>query len=335
MRTWKAPTAGQIRVTGNARKADDAGAGDGVRVAVYKNGTQVWPASGWNTIGAADFTGVSHDLTLTVAANDLVRFVVNRNSTNVNDATSWDPLVQYDTYSASSGFSSTQGANRWSYSAWNGTSFTPMTWDAANSRWKGAATYTLVGSNWQHPDTTDSARIWTAPSTGTVRLTGTAALQYGTAGDGVRIKILKNGVQVWPSSGWKSIAYNDTSGIAHDLALPVTTGDTVAFVVNRNGTNTSDATLGTRWCGTRRPEKRRPTRPPGIRASAPSTESVLALDGEVRAADGAGELRPLAGELEARRQLLGCSMSSESLKPTARLPASSSVYSRLTDRPLS
>ena len=243
VRTWTAPAAGQIRVTGNARKADDAGAGDGVRVAIYRNSTQVWPSSGWTTIGPADFTGVSHDLTLTVAANDVIRFVVNKNSTNTNDTTSWSPLVQYDTYSASSGFTSTQGANRWSYSTWNGSALSAMTWDAANSRWKGPDAYSIIGSNWQHPDTVDAARVWTAPSAGTVRLTGSVRMQYGSGGDGIRFKILKNGVQLWPTSGWKTVAYNDTAGIPHDLAVAVAANDTIAFVVNRNGNNNTDATL--------------------------------------------------------------------------------------------
>jgi hypothetical protein len=242
VRTWTAPTAGQVRVTGTARKADDAGAGDGVRVAIFKNGTQIWPAAGWNSIGATDFTGVSHDLTLTVAANDVIRFVVNKNSTNNYDATAWDPLVQYDAYAASSGFSSTQGVNRWSYAEWNGSSFTPMTWDAANARWKGSPTYTLVAPTWQHPDTTDSARVWTAPTAGTVRLTGVVKMQNGLAGDGIRFKIMKNGVQIWPTSGWKTVAYNDVVGIPHDLAVNVAVNDTISFVVNRNGTITNDTT---------------------------------------------------------------------------------------------
>ncbi|MFT4029260.1 MAG: hypothetical protein QM675_05235 [Protaetiibacter sp.] len=242
VRTWVAPSAGLIRVTGTARKADDAGGGDGVRVAIYRNATQIWPASGWNTVGATDFTGVSHDLALTVAVGDLIRFVVDKNSTNTYDTTAWDPTVRYDTFSASSGFSSTQATNGWSYASWDGSTFTPMTWDAANARWKGSTTYVLVGADWQHPDTADSARVWTAPSAGTVLVSGTARMQYGTAGDGVRVAILNNGVPVWPTSGWKSIAYNDTTGISHGISLPVAAGDTIAFVVNRNGTNNSDTT---------------------------------------------------------------------------------------------
>ena len=64
--------------------------------------------------------------------------------------------------------------------------------------------------------------------------------------------------------------------------------------------------------------------------------SVLALDHEVRAADGAGQLRLLPRELELTSSSSGISMPSESLNPTARFGLSPSiVYITLIERPLS
>ena len=75
-------------------------------------------------------------------------------------------------------------------------------------------------------------------------------------------------------------------------------------------------------------------RQPRWSAAARSRDSVLALDHEERAADHAGQLRLLPRELEAAAaSSSGTSMPSESLNPTARLPASAIVYITLIDRP--
>ncbi|MCD9023749.1 hypothetical protein [Cohnella silvisoli] len=241
VRTWTAPKLGVVNVAGLAKKASNSGFGDGVNVRILKNGTQIWPSSGWQSIAYNNFTGVSHNLTVSVAPNDQIRFIVNKNGTNSSDTTHWDPTIEYENYSASSGFSSAQGTNQWYYKQWNGSSYSDMTWDAVNNRWNGAQTYVIVGSNWQHPDTNDSVRAWKAPSSGTVRLTGTAKKDSNNGlGDGVNVKIMKNGTQVWPSSGWEYIAANNFVGASHDISIPVEANDFIYFVVNKNGTITSD-----------------------------------------------------------------------------------------------
>lgn len=244
VRTWTAPTAGTILVAGTPRKSDAAIGGDGVNVAIFRNSTQVWPASGWTAIGPANTAGVSHELSLTVAAGDRIRFVVNSGATKAFDTVHWDPLVQYDAWTARSGFSSTQGANQWSYYQAYGGTYTPMTWDAANSRWAGSSTYALMGADWQHPDATDAMRYWTAPRSGTVRITGVVAKQGPTfAGDGVNFKIMKNGVPLLPTSGLIGVAYNNAAGVPHDVTINVAAGDKIQFLVNRHGTNAGDTTL--------------------------------------------------------------------------------------------
>lgn len=245
VRTWTAPKAGTVNVSGIARKAETALGGDGVQVKILKNNSQIWPASGWQAIGASDTSGVSHNLTVSVAQGDKLRFIVNKGGTISTDTTWWDPTIQYDMYSASSGFSQTQGANQWYYKQWNGAAYSDMSWDAANGRWKGAQTYVIVGSGLQHPDANDSARAWLAPKTGKIRITGTAKKEPGSGnGDGVNLKIMKNGVQIWPgTASAKTLAYNDFTGVSHDVAVSVAAGDYIYFIVNKRGNNTSDGTL--------------------------------------------------------------------------------------------
>jgi hypothetical protein len=91
--TWVAPRPGTISIIGNPRKV--YAAGDGVNVKILRNGTQLWPASGWQYIAGTDTIGVNHSFSVTVAAGDSIRFVVNRNVTATTDETSWNPTIQY------------------------------------------------------------------------------------------------------------------------------------------------------------------------------------------------------------------------------------------------
>ncbi|HEY0827263.1 MAG TPA: hypothetical protein VGE40_04145, partial [Bacilli bacterium] len=244
VRTWAAPKAGILNIAGLVKKPSNAGFGDGVNVKIMKNGTQIWPSSGWQAIAYNNFTGVSHNLTVSVAVNDQIRFIVNKNGTISSDTTYWDPTIEYEKYSASSGFSSVQGTNQWYYKQWSGSSYSDMTWDSTNSRWKGSQDNVLVGSSWQHPDTYDSVRAWKAPSAGTVRVTGTVKKDSNNGlGDGVYAKIIKNGLQIWPSSGWAYITADNFTGFAHDISVAVTANDFIYFVVNKIGTNSSDTTV--------------------------------------------------------------------------------------------
>ncbi|MCD9021690.1 FG-GAP-like repeat-containing protein [Cohnella silvisoli] len=151
------------------------------------------------------------------------------------------------TSKASSGFSSTQGVNRWSYEEWQYSGATrtlvPMTWDAVNGRWKGAAAYALIGNNWQHPDVNrQSVRVFTVPSSGSVTLTGNIAKQ-SASGNGVRVKIKKNDQDFWPSGGGYAVV-TDTGGITPFLTATVAAGDKFQFIVDSNGAIDYD---GTNW----------------------------------------------------------------------------------------
>ena len=84
------------------------------------------------------------------------------------------PTPMPGSYQASTGFSSTQGANNWSYQYWNGSTYINMTWNSTNTYWEKSGTYSLVSNSGQHPDASeDSVRKFTAPTAGAVTITGT------------------------------------------------------------------------------------------------------------------------------------------------------------------
>jgi hypothetical protein len=60
-------------------------------------------------------------------------------------------------------------------------------------------------------------------------------------GDGVKARILLNGRQVWPASGWLSSA-NATVSAPVDFSVNVAAGDKLAFLVNMNGNIGFDTT---------------------------------------------------------------------------------------------
>ena len=159
------------------------------------------------------------------------------------------------TYTAAGGFLagkdySYQGANGWSYEEWVGTSHTPMTWNAALGTmglYAGAVgdVKAVVGASWQRPAVGgDAVRVFTLPYAGEVRITGSVHKDiYHTYGDGVRVKVLKNGEQIWPATGWQSIPAGDVSGKSLELKIPVQKGEKLYFVVNCNGDAADDDTV--------------------------------------------------------------------------------------------
>ncbi len=361
--TWEAPFDGTVRIRGTAKMDDDGGnacygCGDGIRTKIIKNGSQVWPSSGWQAIQATDLVGIAHDFMIEVQQGDRLYFVMNRNANHYFDGASWDPSIEYvipevptleeakaydvggtpgtasgdqlvlkfdyatngnvnpvagklllsnghtlgtnpsfawsgdnrtltitlgnnptavagdtialtagsgikdradqaevvtaepmtisgsfnPTYRLSEQYSSVQGQNGWRYMYHDGSGYVDMTWDGA--KWKGPNTVSFLfiePSTHMIAETYDAVPAWEAPLSGTVRIRGTAKMDddggeacYG-CGDGIRVKIMKNGSQVWPSSGWQSIQATDLVGVSHDATIEVQQGDRVYFVMNRNG----------------------------------------------------------------------------------------------------
>lgn len=244
VRVFKAPQSGAVTITGNVAKA--AAGGDGVSVKITKSdGTQVWPETGYQSIAGNDATGFNLNLKTNLWEGENLYFHVNQNGTFLNDGTNWNPTITYVSSriaQASAGFSSTQGSNEWNYQATNngGSSYVNMTWSAANNSWWYNSSYSRIGSNYQHPDAYDSVRVYTAPQTGDTFIRTLISKSDWTGGDGVNAKIMKNGTQIWPASGWESIAYNENAKV--NISMYVNQGDKIYFLLNKNSTNTNDTT---------------------------------------------------------------------------------------------
>lgn len=240
---WKASKAGTVQVIGNPKKVNTGN--DGVRVKILKDSSQVWPESGWKTIGGSDTTGVSHNFTVDVNKDDMLYFVLNQNVNNYSDGTSWNPLITYqieEKYNLTADFSSTQGNNGWYYLETTATGYEQMTWDSSVNRWKGKKQYSLIWAPAQlHPDTSDTVVAWKASHAGNITIKGNP--KKANAGyDGVKVKIMKNSQNIWPESGWQSIGGSDTTGLTHQLTTSVSAGDWIYFIVNQNESNAADET---------------------------------------------------------------------------------------------
>lgn len=154
-----------------------------------------------------------------------------------------------DLFNGGNDFSSTQGQGQWSYQYYDGSSYTNLTYDAVN-QWWGSASYNIARFD-EYPSTCNScwiARTWTAPSAGTISIRGRVLKNDITGGDGVAVRITRNGTQIWPGSGGpQAIAYNDQSGVATDLdGVNVAAGDVFRFEVN-NGGSGNNANDSTSW----------------------------------------------------------------------------------------
>jgi hypothetical protein len=224
----------------------------GVDVRILKNGAQIWPAAGSANLGNGTSTPFP-GLTTSVARYDQVQFVVaHAGSGNNCDTTTWDQTVSFQPglHRASSGFTSTQGGNGWSYegSADGERTLSPMSWDAGNGRWQGSEQFCLVGPGWQHPGVgCDSVRVWTALAAGAVDLgaNGSIAVAASCGGNtaGVDIAVLKNGTRVWPAAGMLNVPNGGSLTFPSGVSVAVATGDQLQFVVAHAGpVNSCDTT---------------------------------------------------------------------------------------------
>jgi hypothetical protein len=151
-----------------------------------------------------------------------------------------------DLYNAGSQYSSTQGTNQWGYQYYNGSGWSNLSYDSTNAWWGTSSGY--VNRFESLPNATSTnwvAHTWTAPKSGTVSIRG-RVLKTVTGGDGVSVRITKNGTQIWPvSGGAQSLGASDQTGYATDLDnITVSSGDVIRFEVNDGGSssNTSDLT---------------------------------------------------------------------------------------------
>lgn len=225
-RVWIAPVASEVLISGTVRKKVIGG--DGVTATILVNGRPLWTQA----IGASDTTGFSPSHRAWVEAGDRIVFRVNRGGTAASDDTTWDPTIQWvSPYNSQADFSSTQGNNQWYYQKWDGTTYSNLTWDAANNRYIGSG-YLMVESLRMHPENgSDAVRKWVANTDGIVRVKG--YIQNPDAGgDGVTVTLLNNGTSYWS----RNVGGSDMAKYTFDIPVTVKKNDILYIRVNKNTT---------------------------------------------------------------------------------------------------
>ncbi|MET6996688.1 glycosyl hydrolase family 28 protein [Chitinophaga defluvii] len=155
-----------------------------------------------------------------------------------------------DSYKASEDFSTVQGKRYWYYRGWKaGVGNYSMTWNPDGSNhWRGNYSWDAIwldgGTLFMHPDNNVQALLeWQAPKSGTIRISGRVKKGSTGGGDGVNVSIWKNNVMIWPSGGsWQTINYNDATGFAHDVTIPVSFEDIISFRVDARANTGWDTT---------------------------------------------------------------------------------------------
>jgi len=164
-------------------------------------------------------------------------------------------------YAAMGGHFARSGREGWSAeTSADGQNFTEMTWVAPakcpagdfggtpnqpggiEGYWEGPG-QARMGRGWQEVSAEVlCARVWTAPTAGTVRILGRAMKEFYRQGKGqpCRVKILQGTRQIWPQQDWATAALNDFAGVQHDVRAEVAAGEKIRFVLDRGTSEGSD-----------------------------------------------------------------------------------------------
>ena len=192
LRRWRAPWDGTVTIEGNVQLLPPAGTdpvvGDGVRVAIQHNGSELWSTN----IAGDDYTAHTPTFAgpdIVVNSGDKLYFRVQSVDDGASDEVSWDPLITYS----------------------NTTSLDANGLDIY--RYQASEDFTLAGR---------SDIVTTVPMTGTLRVTGSLSKTRKTTDD-ITIQVLKNGTLV----GSSTIARSQTGDIPFMTDFSVIGGDDV------------------------------------------------------------------------------------------------------------
>jgi len=152
-----------------------------------------------------------------------------------------------ESYRALGGFSATQGWRQWRYDEALNDVYRPMTWSNGGyeGRWTGSGA-SKIGRIWMQPGAwADVARTFVAPANGMLAISANIRKDPSAEnGKPVSARILHNGKQIWPASGWAEIPPDYSREVACRLdEVRVSAGDLVRLVVRHTGSDEPDPVI--------------------------------------------------------------------------------------------
>jgi hypothetical protein len=138
-------------------------------------------------------------------------------------------------YDATTQFSGVQNQDCWSYLDSAGT---PLSFDAANTRWVAADPGLFIWNTGLHPGINiDVIRRFTAPLDGAMVLQGSIGDGDGGGGDGITVE-----VRAPSGTVFRAVIVNGGASESFDVPLDVHRGDVIDIVVQRGVNNSYDTT---------------------------------------------------------------------------------------------
>ena len=152
-----------------------------------------------------------------------------------------------ESHRALGGFSATQGWRQWRYDEALDGVYRPLTWSNAGyeGRWTGSGA-AKIGRIWmQAGASADVARTFVAPANGVLGISANVRKDPSAAnGRSAGARILHNGRQIWPASGWAEIPPDYSREVACRLdEVRVRAGDLLRFVVQHTGSDDPDPVI--------------------------------------------------------------------------------------------
>ncbi len=137
------------------------------------------------------------------------------------------------------GFSFEQGAYGWRYLEDQGSGPVELRWDAEKQRWQGSRTWSIIASNYMHPDGQAIIRTYRVPSDATVSIETSLSDADTSCGDGVMARLQLNGSDLWTCA-----LAGDTQEPCQlaPTEVPVLAGDEISLRVEPKSDNSCDTT---------------------------------------------------------------------------------------------
>ncbi len=161
----------------------------------------------------------------------------------INDLTAVAVDKPQSVFSFPGGYSTEQGKGGWYYMCTQPgkEKLYEMTYDAANNRWQGKATYTLIMGAAVHPDAYDTVLAFEAPADGTVKYSFSVNVTTPES-DGVRYRVMHETTAVTQGDkhGYVHVPYGTVG--QDTIEITVKKGDMIWIAINPGETTSYDST---------------------------------------------------------------------------------------------